>query len=65
MTTFMLHRINYLELNPAQASTREEDSPLAPTIFAAGGATEDTEAAGSATTSSAPNGQEKSNANAR
>ena len=61
----MLRRIDYLELNPGQGSTREEDSPPAPTIFAAGRATEGTEAAGSATTSSAPSGQEKSNANAR
>ncbi|KAG8212946.1 hypothetical protein J3R82DRAFT_11310 [Butyriboletus roseoflavus] len=54
--------INYLELNPAQASTRVEDSPGTPTIFATERVTDDTEASASVVPPSAPNGQGKSNA---
>ncbi|KAF8442263.1 aquaporin-like protein [Boletus edulis BED1] len=43
----MLKWINYLELNPAQASTSVEDSPPTPNIFATERATGDTEASGS------------------
>jgi len=44
----LLKSINYLELNPAQASTRAEDSPRKPTIFATEKVTEDAEASGGA-----------------
>ena len=60
--TFVLHSINYLELNPAQASTRAEDSPRKPTIFATEKVTGDAEAAGGAVPPLASNGQGKSNA---
>ncbi|KAG6369696.1 hypothetical protein JVT61DRAFT_14124 [Boletus reticuloceps] len=58
----MLKWINYLELNPAQASTSAEDSPPIPNIFATERATRDTEASGGAVPPLAPNGQRKSNA---
>lgn len=45
--TLMPRSINYLELNPAQASTKVEDSPPTPTIFAPERETRDTEASGS------------------
>ena len=62
ITTFVLLSINYLELNPAQASTRVEDSPPTPTIFATERVAEDTEASGSAVPPLASNGKGKSNA---
>lgn len=61
ITTFILHSINYLELNPAQASTRVEDSPGTLTIFATERVTEDAEASGNVVPPLAPNGEGKSN----
>ncbi|KAF8135138.1 aquaporin-like protein [Boletus edulis] len=58
----MLKWINYLELNPAQASTSVEDSPPTPNIFATERAARDTEASGSPVPPLAPNGQGKLNA---
>lgn len=61
-TTFTLRSINYLELNPAQASTKEEDSPPKPTIFGTERAAEDTEASGNVAVELVPDGQGKANA---
>ncbi|KAI9566847.1 aquaporin-like protein [Boletus coccyginus] len=58
----VLKSINYLELNPAQVSTREEDSPAVPTILATEKVTGDTEASGSAMPPLAPDVRGKPNA---
>ncbi|KAN0092680.1 Aquaporin-like protein [Tylopilus felleus] len=58
----LLKSVNYLELNPAQASTRVEDSPSTPTIFATERVAEDTEASGSAVPPPAQDERGKSSA---